>query len=160
MDWQKYASTCNTIVVTIAVVASGLWAVEKYRDEAAKQLEARRFEAARPFLQRQLDLCVEASDAAAALASARRPEGIVVARDRFWQLYIGSLHIVEDFGEESVAVNMAAFGDALKKAPAAPGEMAALDIDQRGLEALALNIGRSCRALIVAGWRGVVPHLE
>ena len=160
MDWHKYASTINTLVVTLAIVASGIWAIVEYRAEAVEQRKAQRFEAAMPFLQRQLDLCVEASDAAASLASATNAERIAVARDRFWQLYFGSLHIVEDFGEGSVENRMIGFGKALNQAPADNSELAAMNIDKRGLKSPALDIGKACRALIVKGWQEVVPQLR
>jgi hypothetical protein len=159
MDWSKYASTCNTVVATIGIVAGGVWGIIQYKNQQVAQLKAQRYEAARPFLQRQLDLCVDASDAAATLASTGNAKQVAAARDRFWQLYIGSLHIVEDFGSGSVADRMYAFGRALKQVPADANELAAMDIEKRGLEGGALDIGMACRALIVTGWKDIVPQL-
>ena len=171
MDWPKYASTINTVVATLAIVASGIWAVAQFRAEAenerksqearlVEQVRSQQFEAARPFLLRQLDLCIDASDAAAALASARDGDSIAAARNRFWQLYFGSLHIVEDLGDESVASRMFDFGEALKKAPADTEELAAMDISRRNLESPALDVGKACRALIEKSWQEVVPQFR
>jgi hypothetical protein len=40
MDWNKYASTINTVVVTVAIVASGIWAVVVFRADANTEREA------------------------------------------------------------------------------------------------------------------------
>ena len=160
MDWNKYASTINTVVVTAAIIASGIWAVVIFRNDAEIARASQRFEAARPFLQRQLDLCIDASDAAATLASARDVERIAVARDRFWQLYNGSLHIVEDFGPKGVAIRMDDFSVALGEVPVAAEDLATMDIDERELQSPALGIGKACRALIEKGWQEVVPQFQ
>jgi hypothetical protein len=141
-------------------VVSAVWAVVQYRDEAAKQRAAQQFEASRPFLQQQLDLCVQASDTAAALASAQDPDRVRAALDRFWQLYLGSLHIVEDVGPESVAGRMVEFGKIVEKLPSDPVALAALGIEQRGLSGGSLSIARACRALIEKSWQAVVPQLR
>jgi len=48
MDWKAYASTINTVVATVAIVAGGIWGVWQYREEGEKQRAAQRFEAAKP----------------------------------------------------------------------------------------------------------------
>lgn len=167
MDWQKYASTINTLVATVAIVASGLWAYYEYETQAnlalvqAKlALEAQQFEAAKPFLQRQLDLCVEASNAAATLASAQDPERVAAAMDRFWELYWGSLHIVEDFGDDSVEDMMFDFGKKVEKLPSDAKILAALDAGERGLKFDSLDLAKACRRLIEQSWQSVVPQLR
>lgn len=171
MDWHKYASTINTLVVTLAIVISGIWAIIQYKSEATKErtradtqavetLIAQQFEAAKPFLQRQLDLCIEASDAAATLASARDANRIATALDRFWELYFGSLHIVENTGTKSVESNMVAFGKIVSELPSDPNVLSVTDSKQRGLNDASLEIAKACRRLIEQGWQSVVPQLR
>lgn len=160
MDWQKYASTINTLVATVAIVASGLWAYYEYETQANLALEAQQFEAAKPFLQRQLDLCVDASNAAATLASAQDPGRVAAAMDRFWELYYGSLHIVEDFGDDSVAQKMVDFGNRVENLPSDAKLLAALDAGERGLKVESLSIADACRRLIEQSWKSVVPQLR
>ena len=160
MDWHKYASTINTLVATLAILVSGFIAFEQYKSEAKQVRETQQFEAAKPFLQRQLDLCVEASDAAATLASARDADRIATALDRFWELYFGSLHIVEDTGENSVEAKMILFGRIVNKLPSDSKDLVVLGSEQRGLNDASLEIARACRRLIEQGWQSVVPQLR
>lgn len=160
MDWQKYASTINTLVATVAIVASGWWAYFEYEERAKLVLEAQQLEAAKPFLQRQLDLCVQASNAAATLASAQDPGRVAVAMDRFWELYFGSLHIVEDFGDDSVAARMRQFGDLVEELPSGSKVLAAMHADERGLKSASLSLGQACRRLIDQGWQSGVQKLR
>lgn len=153
MNWKKAGSTINTWVPTIMIVVTAGVGIWQYSD-------AQQFEAARPFLQKQLDLCIEASDAAAALATAAQPGPVTAAMERFWQLYYGSLHIVEDTGTESVAARMVTFGDTLKKLPADPVTLAAIGRDQRKLDIPSLDIAKACRKLIEKNWKSVVPQLR
>jgi hypothetical protein len=59
---------------------------------SAEQRQANR----RPFLAKQLELCFEASDTAARLATETDPEEWERMRQSFWRLYWGTLSIVED----------------------------------------------------------------
>ena len=151
MDWKAYASTINTVVATVAIVAGGIWGVWQYREEGEKQRAAQRFEAAKPFLQRQQDLCFEASDSASALAIATDPDHVAKALERFWQLYYGSLRIVEDTGANSVAESMVKFGDLLQALPHDSASLAAMEPNARKLALPSLHLADSCARLIEKG---------
>jgi len=151
MDWKAYASTINTVVATVAIVAGGIWGVWQYREEGEKQRAAQRFEAAKPFLQRQQDLCFEASDSASALAIATDAEHVAKALERFWQLYYGSLRIVEDTGPDSVADNMMKFGNLLQALPHDSAGLAAMEPGARKLVLPSLHLADACARLIEKG---------
>jgi hypothetical protein len=57
-----------------------------------------------PFLQKQLEMCFEASQVVSTLAVTAAPGEWEAARDRFWQLYHGPLAIVEDRDVEDCMV--------------------------------------------------------
>lgn len=160
MDWKAYASTINTVVATVAIVAGGIWGVWQYREEGEKQRAAQRFEAAKPFLQRQQDLCFEASDSASALAIATDPDHVAKALERFWQLYYGSLRIVEDTGPNSVAESMVKYGDLLQALPHDSVGLAAMEPNARKLALPSLHLADSCARLIEKGQHAAGEHEE
>jgi hypothetical protein len=160
MNWKDYASTINTVVATVAIVAGGIWGVWQYREEGEKQRAAQRFEAAKPFKQRQQDLCFEASDSASALAIATDAEHVAKALERFWQLYYGSLRIVEDTGPDSVADSMVKFGNLLQGLPHDPAGLAALEPGARKLAMPSLRLADSCARLIARSQQEGVEEEE
>ena len=125
-------------------------------DQQRSQAEARRVEAAAPFLERQLALYTEATQVVSQIATATpKPESgaehaaesedtesgdvtVIDPEARFWQLYWGELALVED---EKVAGAMKAFGDAL---------LARQDRDI--LEQLSLNLAHECRNSLADSW--------
>ncbi|MEY2926903.1 MAG: hypothetical protein RL367_1380 [Pseudomonadota bacterium] len=62
-----------------------------------------------PFLQRQLDLCFEASNLVSILATSSDPAVWQAARARFWELYYGVLAVVEDPAIENVMARCGKF---------------------------------------------------
>jgi hypothetical protein len=68
-------------------------------------------EAQKPFWEKQLQTCFEASTAAATIATSRDKEAVSKAVDDFWRLYWGPLAIVE---AREVAGAMVAFGTCLE----------------------------------------------
>jgi hypothetical protein len=53
-----------------------------------------------PFLEKQTDLCFQASEAAAQLATTTDPDQWTTSWNKFWTLYWGPLAVVEDVSEE------------------------------------------------------------
>jgi hypothetical protein len=94
-------------VLTLAggVIAFG-WGVYQFMSNQRSQAETRRIEATRPFLDRQLKLYTEATQAAATLATATSKEELAAARARFWSLYWGELALVEDKRVEAAMVQL------------------------------------------------------
>jgi hypothetical protein len=101
--------------------------------------------AAKPFLEKKLQWCEEAVDAAAGIAVYGRDSVIAADKtgatprriDKFWALYWGVMGMVEN---ESVKDAMVAFGEALKTPETSS--------DKR----LALDIAHACRAEMGRDW--------
>ena len=83
-------------LLTIVAAAIGAWQFILQQQQANRQ----------PFLQKQLDLCFEASDAASRLATEPDPVEWEKNRRIFWRLYWGTLSIVEDPGVEKAMIKL------------------------------------------------------
>lgn len=104
---------------------------------ATAELEARK-----PFLQRQLDHCFEASRLAATLASTTDPEAFEEARERFKQLYWGGMVIIENRAVEQTMIDVFQ-GLNVGSDPELP---------VKSLQLESLCLAHSCRALLASSW--------
>jgi hypothetical protein len=129
---EGYESYLAAFVALLGVLVGLYWNFRSAR-AARKQ----------PFLLKQLDLCHDASLAAARLASLRDRDQWLDARQRFWELFYGPLSIVED-GQVKTA--MEAFGREL----AALNEMPPLPASS--LEQPSYRLARAMRVLILNSW--------
>src|SRR6267142_4048825 len=108
---KRYGVALSLVGTAVASAVDGIWTAAVYLDsrisgkiEASRQeaREERRLlfdtkkEFQKPFFQRQMDLCLEASDAAAVLATTSDPGRSKLAADTFWRLYWGQLVAVEE----------------------------------------------------------------
>jgi len=121
----------------LVFLAGALFSYQQYLETANR-------EARKPFLQRQLDLCVEAADSAAIIATARvqRPDDVTKARARFHRLYYGSLAIFDN----------AAIGAAMDKFKALPA-----DAPDQERQHWAVEIAHACRDLTIFSWNVQYP---
>jgi hypothetical protein len=134
--WNFNQVTAALSMVGAAVVFG--WGVVQFVATQNAQIETRRIEATMPFLERQLRLYTEATQAAAALATSKDPAELDAANERFWSLYWGELALVEDARVEAAMVR---FGQALKSG--AGGSE---------LEQLSLALARACRDSLAESW--------
>lgn len=130
----------KTLTLLGAVVAFG-WGVIQFIANQRAQAETRRIEATKPFLERQLKLYTEATQAAATLATSKKPEELDSASKKFWSLYWGELALVED---KRVEAAMVQFGRALEAG--AVGQQ---------LQQHSLALAHACRDSLADSW-GVV----
>lgn len=132
-------------LLILGPIGVALWTVFEFSASA-------RIEARKPFLERQLGLCLEATRVAAIIATATDEEHRKKANDRFWELYWGELVIVEN-NEVKTAMNN--FKHALDKlqtnTPLNP-ERPESSIQGPQLETLSLLLGEKCRDLIAESW--------
>ncbi|SFH65521.1 hypothetical protein [Albimonas pacifica] len=131
------------LMVTAAVGLGGI-AVSAWNYAATQELAARR-----PFLERQMTLCFEASRLAAQLATSPDAAARAKAGARFEELYWGELAIVEDAPVEQAMV-------AFRRKWTA-GE------DPTALRVPALTIAHRCRELVLSSWDidlGPLPSLR
>lgn len=133
----------------LLAVAVFFWGIYTYRDTAQQQLvraeaeaqqtaETRRIEATRPYLNRQLELYIEATRVTATIATSTDSEEIETAKKRFEELFWGELALVE---RDEVALAMVSFREALD---AHEG--------QDTLAQLALSLAHTCRDELAASW--------
>lgn len=146
--WQILIST----VLAIATFAFGIW---KYGENSSKEAQAALLEASKPYLNRQLDLCFEASETVSILGTTDNIEHWMKAKQRFWFLYYGPLAIVEvpfagDKGD--VSGRMYDFGQALNAIQVTAENTADVDIPFTELAGKALSVSRACRELILYSW--------
>lgn len=87
------------------VVAFG-WGVFQFIAAQNAQAETRRIEATKPFLERQLKLYTEATQAVATLATSKDADELDAASRKFWSLYWGELALVEDQKVEAAMVQL------------------------------------------------------
>ncbi len=153
---SRFWSAIFAAVTTVALVVGGIYSVVQYFDSRKKDRDSRdkdrltyefqakvaEFEARKPFYSKQLDLCAEASSAAATLATSEDPKKKQVAQNEFWRLYWGPLGITEG-GEVSGA--MVSFGDCLNGRCGKP------------LKFLSLEIAHRCRQEISTNWDLKLP---
>jgi hypothetical protein len=105
------------IVGLVALIASGMWTLYKFRQDHEEDINhsreseyrdtvARKQELNRFVFEKQASLYFDAADAAATIASTDDKASIKAARVRFYQLYWGEMPLVED---ERVQLAMVAF---------------------------------------------------
>src|SRR5512147_518449 len=119
------------------VVAFG-WGVYQFIANQRSQSETRRIEATRPFLDRQLKLYTEATQAVATLATSSSNEELSSAKAAFCSLYWGELVLVEDKRVEAAMVQL---GSAIKQ-----GKLGS------DIQSLSLELARACRDSLAESW--------
>ena len=105
--------------------------------------------ARQPFLEKQTELCLRASEHAARLASTQDREQWEKSREEFWMLYYGPLAVVEEPGTKGGVVEMMDyFGKQLSKITGNPSSLPA---DELNLPSL--NLAHACSALLTSKWQ-------
>lgn len=114
------------------------WGMFTYLDSRERELDTRRVEATRTFLERQLELYTHATRAAATLATTEDDAARAQASKRFWELYWGELALVENQEVERAMVEM---GRGLEEGASAAQ-----------LRQLSLNLAHACRKSLAESW--------
>jgi hypothetical protein len=123
-SWVKILTLAGAVVAFI-------WGVYQFKSNQRNQAETRRIEAKRPFLDWQLKLYTEATQAAATISTSSSKEEIDSAKLRFWSLYWGELALVEDKHVEAAMVQL---GSAIDQ-----GKVG------KEVQTLSLNLTHACR---------------
>jgi hypothetical protein len=131
-----------TLVTATLTALVGIWQFSNQRQQSNRQ----------PFLQKQLDLCFEASETAARLATETNKDEWEKARLTFWRLYWGTLCIVEDREVESA---MEKLGDLVPDQPVFHPSL-----PMKSLEEPSLKLAHAARILILKSWNVRLPPLE
>jgi hypothetical protein len=134
---MNFESWVKVLSLLGGVITFG-YGVFQYIHNEQRQVESRRVEATKPFLERQLKLYTEATQAAATLATSDNEAERMAALKRFWSLYWGELALVEDRKVEAAMVQL---GKGLQE-KGSPD-----DIKQ-----LSLQLARACRDSLARSW--------
>lgn len=134
----KDGTVIAAFVALAGTLATVLWTAWRFLLE---QRQANR----RPFLEKQLELCFQATEAAARLASEVDVAEWEKARLVFWRLYWGALCIVED---RKVARAMVELGNLVPREP-----VSSPALPMRTLEQLSLRLAHTMRDLILGSWQ-------
>jgi hypothetical protein len=96
-SWIESAPSYTAIVSAFVGLVTIIVAFGTYRNQSAKDIETRTFEAKKPFFEKQMALYVDATETVSRIAgsSVPKPEDLT----RFWQLYWGPLAAVESLSE-------------------------------------------------------------
>ena len=154
----RYISEANLkflgILVTVMLGVGGIL-FNFYEMQKTMALEARR-----PFLEKQLEMCFEATNAVAAIAAeVDAPTGDEAPIDTFKRLYLGNLALVEN---NEVACAMTRFNWALgtkldPKYQRTGPRPADCPEDVPELQPAALEVAHACRKLIIHSWGAELP---
>lgn len=135
LEWIRIGVPSAIAVVTIAI-------------GFIQYISTSSFSIRQPFLSKQTELCLQASEQTARLASTVDKEQWAKSRGEFWMLYLGPLAVVEEAGTESrVATAMVAFGKELDKVGLSPE----LPVSQ--LQSQSLAVAHACRDLLSSKWQ-------
>jgi hypothetical protein len=107
------------------------------------------FTVRQPFIQKQTDLCLSASEHISRLATTTDKDQWKKSRDEFWMLYWGPLAVVEegDDADSRVAASMVAAGNVLKTLGPEP------TLPVEGLTGPSIAVAHACRDLMSSKWR-------
>lgn len=122
----------------LGAVATFAWGVYQYVLANRNQAESRRIEATKPFLERQLKLYTEATQAAALLSTSEETPERATAVMRFWTLYWGELALVENKDVEAAMVEL---GQGLEN-----------HVSSAELRQLSLSLAHACRDSLALSW--------
>jgi hypothetical protein len=141
--WVTQIAPLFTGVVTLAAVLVGFW--QFYAQQ--RQMNQR------PFFQRQLELCFQASQTVSRVATEVDPIKWEQARIAFWRLYWGPLSIVENQAVEAVMVELGRI---------VPIHPVSSELPMESLQRLSLELAHQVRALVAGSWdvtlRGLQPR--
>ena len=128
-------------LLSVLTVVAGIWQFSAQQKQSNRQ----------PFLQKQLELCFQASETAGRLATETDPAKWEDARLTFWRLYWGPLSIVEDQAVEAAMVDLG------KLIPAQP--VAAPKLPMTELNTASYQLAHAVRGLVLASWQVDLPAL-
>ncbi len=141
-QWQVLVSA----LIGASTIGAGIW---QFSEDSRRRAENAQFESRKPFLVKQMELCFQASEVAATLASSTNLENWRQAKETFWMLYWGPLSVVETplGGEQGpVEKQMVVFGGVLEPLQDNP------TLPLESLEQESLDLAHKCRELIFDSW--------
>lgn len=129
-EWARTIDCLTKLLTAVVIVFGGWWTVYQYLNGRTNQLATQRLEAQKPLLEERLRLYVEATTAAATIATSQDASEVANAKERFWRLYRGPMNLVQDY---RVWQSMSEFGACLQNSKC-----------QSSLAELSENLARNC----------------
>lgn len=126
-------------ILSVLTVAAGIYQFSTQQMQANRQ----------PFLQKQLELCFQATETAGRLASETDPIEWEKARITFWRLYWGPLSIVEDQAVEGAMVKL---GRLVPDHPVSSPEL-----PMKSLGVPSYELAHAVRGLVLPSWQVSMP---
>src|SRR6266404_7422665 len=96
-EWARTVDCFAKLITALAILFGGGWTVYQYGKGRADQLRTQRIEATKPLLEKRLQLYVEATAAAAIIATSKDVNEVAKAKEQFLKLNHGPIVLVEDF---------------------------------------------------------------
>jgi hypothetical protein len=96
-EWARTIDCVAKLITALAILFGGGWTVYQYWKGRADQLRTQRIEATRPLLEKRLQLYVEATTAAAIIATSKDVNEVTKAKEQFLRLKHGPMTLVQDF---------------------------------------------------------------
>jgi hypothetical protein len=144
----------------LGLVCGGLYTIKQYfdardkdRETFAFQVAVAQMEARKPFFLKHLELCTEATSAAATIITTNDSKENEKAMNEFRRLLLGPLQIVES---GRVYAAMARFDDCIEKNR---GLECKTDTGEKTISA-AINIAEACRQEEASNWRLDLTTIE
>lgn len=108
-ETSDFLKTAGNFISTISIVVGIVLSVMNFRIAKEKEVESRKIEAARPFLELRQKLYLDALNNASILASKElhTEEEVTKARKRFSELYWGELSLIEEKSIEQMMMAVA-----------------------------------------------------
>lgn len=92
--WARTIDCYIKLATAIALIVGGGWTAYRYFEDRQEQIMTQRAEAAKPFMQKRLELYVEATSAMATIATSKDEKQVASAREKFLILYHGPLRLL------------------------------------------------------------------
>src|SRR5262245_4296696 len=159
---RRVGPTITLVIAVLGSVGGGVAYLDKKTQHARERIESAnkaqkellfnvKKEFQKPFYQRQMDLCLEASSAASTIATAKDRKSADEAYASFWRLYYGPLAAVEQSEKSTdtspqVAGKMVEYGDMLKNF------CKSRPCSSTALEQASLELAHECRRLFREAW--------
>ena len=125
----------------IGFILTVLFSFYQYQDTATR-------ESKKPFLEKQLELCIKATDSAGTIATSPRPEEVASAKVVLDQLTWGSMAIVDN---QEIFEAMYKFNAMVKTLPSADHYQETKSV-RASLTALSEKIAHACRDHVRTAW--------
>jgi hypothetical protein len=114
-EWARTVDCLTKLVTALAIIFGGWWTVHQYTITRADQVRNQTIEARKPLAEKRLQIYLEATSAAATIATSPDKSEVERAKQKFWILYSGPMRLINQQRlDNNVLTSMQEFGDCLR----------------------------------------------